>query len=378
MFTRFPDNIDSPRGGIESVAAALVPALARRSFLDIEVVTLERDRQELAIESHDGFRVHRLPGTHWPQLADVMIGPGHFRLQRYLRDLDVDVVHSHETYGLELSHLGVPQIMTVHGFDTRNIPAENGYWMHLRKFLWRRLERHGLARQHDIIAISPYVHRKIQSITDATIYDVENPVDERFYRLTRNIEQPPRVLFVGWLNPRKNPFGALRMFLDARRRGAEGTLVLAGTARDPEYEKRICGLIDAEEVSHCVELPGHLDRSALLDELSRASVLLLPSRQENAPMAIAEAMAAGVPVVASDRCGMPHMVAHGWSGFLIEPDAISDAGEMLYRLMTDRHLVTSMGHESARIAQRWRPDAIALRTAAIYRRLVALRRIGAA
>lgn len=374
VYTRYPEDEASPRGGVEAVAATLVPALVRRPMLSVEVITLERDRKKRRIDVHAGFRVHRLPGTHWPQVADVVMGPGRSRLRRYVQQLGVDVVHSHETYGLGLGDMGIPHVLTVHGFDTHNIPASQGRWMHVRSSLWRRVERHGLADQQDIISISPYVRRLIEPLTDATIYDVENPVADRFYTLLRRASDLPRVLCVGWLSERKNALGALAMFREACRLGAPGELRFAGVADDPAYAARLHQAIVAQS-PHRTTCLGQLDHTRLAEELSRASVLLLPSRQENAPMAVCEAMAAGVPVVASNLCGMPYLVADGESGYLVEPDDIRGGGERLAMLLRNPSMAAAMGGQGRRIAQRFRADAIALRTEAIYRRMVSLARV---
>ena len=117
---------------------------------------------------------------------------------------------------------------------------------------------------------------------------------------------------------------------------------------------------------------GHINRDQLERELSRANVFLLPSRQENAPMAIAEAMAAGVPVIASDRCGMPFMVQEGQTGFLIDPESNEQIAERLARLLDSESLSRQMAETGRRVAvERFHPHAVAEKTMAVYRTICA-------
>jgi glycosyltransferase involved in cell wall biosynthesis len=118
---------------------------------------------------------------------------------------------------------------------------------------------------------------------------------------------------------------------------------------------------------------GHVDHVRLRDQLAQASILLLPSRQENAPMAIAEAMAAGLPAVAANRCGMPYMVQEGQTGFLIDPESTEQIAERLARLVSSPDLGRQMGQAGRRIAlERFHPRAVAEKTRAVYRRLGSL------
>ena len=88
-------------------------------------------------------------------------------------------------------------------------------------------------------------------------------------------------------------------------------------------------------------------------------------------MAIEEAMAAGVPVVTSNRCGMPHMVADGASGFLVDPGDPDDIARRMGQLLTDDQLRRSMGRKSQEIAkERFHPAAVARRTLEVYQQAV--------
>lgn len=369
IFSRYPTDFSRPKGGVESVTVILVKALAHLDDLDIHVVTLERDRTKIGIEQDGDVTIHRLPGSYWPQILDIYVGPGRRRLVNYITDLKLDVLHIHETYGLGLGNFPIPHVFTVHGFDHANIIANSAKNAWIRSRLWRYVERRGLSRQRHIISITPYVRTMIEPLTEANIYDIDNPVNERFFKIKRKPEFG-RVLCVGWINERKNTLGSVEAFAHIAAHYPQSKLVIAGQARKPEYLNRIKQFIEKNAISDRVEILGHINHLWLEEELARASVFLLPSRQENAPMAIAEAMAAGIPIISSDRCGMPYMVQEGKTGFLINPESTEQIIDRLAKLLCLEQLCQQMGlagHEIAK--ERFHPRAVAEKTRNVYRKI---------
>jgi glycosyltransferase involved in cell wall biosynthesis len=88
-------------------------------------------------------------------------------------------------------------------------------------------------------------------------------------------------------------------------------------------------------------------------------------------MVIAEALAAGVPVVASDACGIPDMVDDGRTGFLIDPADPAMIADRLGRVLGDGELRAAMSERARHVAmERWHTDAVAAATVTLYRRLI--------
>ena len=95
------------------------------------------------------------------------------------------------------------------------------------------------------------------------------------------------------------------------------------------------------------------------------------SRQEVAPMCIAEAMAAGKPVVATNICGIPYMVDNGKTGFLFEPRDVQPLTEKIIALLQDDDLRHKMGKRAKEVAKkRWSADIIAKKTVNVYKEIL--------
>jgi glycosyltransferase involved in cell wall biosynthesis len=319
-----------------------------------------------------GVKIHRFGRSGWPQILDVHAGPTRRRILEKIAEIKPDLVHWHETYGLPAPCRDIPQLFTVHGFDSENVVAEEARFGAVRALAWKWAERRGFAKHRHLVSINPYVKAKIAPDAKGVIHEINNPLDERFFHIEHVEDVVPRVLCVGWISPRKNTLASVRSFAAAVSSGCEAKLVIAGTASDPAYLKQVKEAVDGLGIHKNVEFLGHIDHDRLSKELSRASVFLLPSLQENAPMAIAEAMAVGVPVVTSNRCGMPYMIDHGQSGFLVDPEKSADVAQRLTELLQNPWQRESFG-ACARTAARehFHPDLVVDKTLQAYHSILA-------
>jgi glycosyltransferase involved in cell wall biosynthesis len=117
---------------------------------------------------------------------------------------------------------------------------------------------------------------------------------------------------------------------------------------------------------------GFGDRPTIRRLLGQAGVLVLPSIEENCPMVILEAMAAGVPVVASRVGGIPDLIEDGVSGLLVEPADPASLTQAMRRLLADPAGAARIAAQAKRRAQeRFQPRTIAQRHLEIYREVLA-------
>ncbi|GAB3038006.1 glycosyltransferase family 4 protein [Natronobiforma cellulositropha] len=167
----------------------------------------------------------------------------------------------------------------------------------------------------------------------------------------RATDDPLRLLFVGALLPRKGVVTLLEGLLSLRRRlepaaGRPGPvhLTLVGDhRRDPAYARRVLDSIDAFGLEADVTVTGEVSSARLVSLLSRAHVLVAPSRYEGFGMVALEAMEHGVVPVVSAAGGARELVDDGENGLLVppaDPDAIS---ELLAWLARDRSRLARLG-----------------------------------
>jgi len=366
VVTAYPHDPAAPVGGVESVSVNLITGLARISDLDVHVVTTTSRCPRTEVCDDGPFTVHRLP--HCPRRTLTgAIGSGRRRVKRYLKRLAPAVVHSHDVYGLMVKGLAIPRVFTIHGFIHADTAVSGTPWSRLRWRMWQRLEIAGWADQQHIISISPYVRQRLAGLVNAVIHDIDNPVAESFFAVRRR-ERPGTIFSAAVITPRKNTLALIDAVEILIKRGVDVHLRLAGPIHNTPYLQRVAERVRDPKLAGRVKLLGTLTAQRVREELALASVFALVSLEENSPMGIEEAMAASVPVVTSNRCGMPHMVRDGESGFLVDPTRPVEIADRLEVLLDNDAQGRRMGASSRLFALgRFHPAVVAMRTVEVYR-----------
>ena len=112
---------------------------------------------------------------------------------------------------------------------------------------------------------------------------------------------------------------------------------------DPEQNPLYSAKCRALAPSLPVRFRGRFARDRLADVYSELDVLVVPSIwDENSPLVVSEAFAAGVPVVAADVTGLREVIAHGKDGLLVPPDDPAALAEVMARLVCDGRLLAAL------------------------------------
>jgi glycosyltransferase involved in cell wall biosynthesis len=287
-----------------------------------------------------------------------------------LRQLQPSVVHAHDTYGIMLKGWPGPRVFTIHGF----IHEDTRYGQHrmawARSLLWKWVETAAWREQPHIVSISPYVRERLRGIARGVIHDIENPISNACFAVQSNLD-PPVIFSAAVVSERKNTLSLLQAFGQLAKTNANVRLRLAGKATERAYGEAVNQWINTNTMTERVTMLGSVTAAQVRAELAGASVFALVSLEEGAPMGVAEAMAAGVPVVTSNRCGMPYMVRDGETGFLVDPLNSKNIANRLEILMSQPALRKQLGCQAHEFAlNRFHPSIVARRTLAVYREAI--------
>ena len=157
-------------------------------------------------------------------------------------------------------------------------------------------------------------------------------------------------MFLGGLKPRKN----LALLIDAwpgvLTGFPEAKLLVAGSgALLPQLRAQA----RRRGVDGSVIFTGYVPESDKVEYLALADVFVFPSALEGFGLAVAEAMACGIPVVASDRGSLPELVVDGETGLLCDADSPGAFVERVRRLLGDAGLRRKLGAAAAARVNRW-------------------------
>jgi glycosyltransferase involved in cell wall biosynthesis len=182
----------------------------------------------------------------------------------------------------------------------------------------------------------------------------------------------PLVLYLSRLDPKKGLDLLLPALEQLASQGLAFHLVLAGgNPQDPGYEKAVGDRIRASVLAPCTTLTGFVTGPAKAALLQSADLFVLPSYYENFGIAVAEAMAAGVPVVVSKGVYTWPDIAASGSGWVCELTVASVAAAIAEALSHPDQR-QRRGQQAQRYAgEHYAWDAIAQTTLAAYRRALA-------
>lgn len=311
-----------PFGGAERVVIAGLKALKAAGAAPRLVLLRETRAPEHA------NKISTALGDSVP--VDVVDIAGRFdlkplkRLKGLLSQHPADIIHAHGyKAAIYLSLIKTPPLVATHHGTTSHTALMR---------LYEKLERWALRRAAHTIAVSDVMHTHLiaKGCAAARTTTIENMLglDIPSHPITPPAANAPlKILFLGRLSIEKG----LDVLLEATRvepRLADPSqfhFVIAGDG--PERTA-----LEATAPSSFTFLGFVEDAAALLGD---AHAMVVPSRTEGMPMAVIEAAAAGLPIIASRVGGLPELVRDGQTGHLVPPDAPADLAAALMRVRED-------------------------------------------
>ncbi len=159
--------------------------------------------------------------------------------------------------------------------------------------------------------------------------------------------QKPNILFLGRLRQPKGVYDLLDALPPLLKIIPELSLILGG---DGEIEQ-VHVYAEKLGIKKAVNTLGWIDGKEKEQILAQASILVLPSYFEGLPICIIEAMAQGIPVVATNVGGISDIISDGYNGILVEPGNIEELAKALSRLLLDEELCKKMSLNAYKTAQ---------------------------
>ena len=233
-----------------------------------------------------------------------------------------------------------PVVLHVHG----GMFAD--FYHHQSSPLWRWLMRWTFRRSRFVVALSEQWRTAFLLLEPRSrVVVIPNPVDVPAWQSSL-CDVPPSVLFLGVLNEGKGVKDLILAWPDVVVQMPDARLVLGG-AGDTDL---VHEWIAHAGVASSIDLPGWVTGAQKEQLLRSAWLFVLPSHIEALPMSILEAMAAGVPVVASNVGGIPMAVIDGKTGFIIEPRDRKALSQRIIDVLKDNELRKSLGYQARQLA----------------------------
>lgn len=297
------------------------------------------------------------------------------RMSHRLRKNPPSLLHAHTprsalVAGLLAKRLGIPWIYHVHSPTARDSTRA---WIN-RVNDW--VEGWALRSASHIITVSQSLRREMlkRGYSRHRLTKVANGVatQESISTLDRMEEQEWRLGMVALIRPRKG----IEVLLEAMKRIQEinprVTLDIIGGFETEEYQREVHSITERLNIGSKVRWQGF--RQDVPSRMRELDALVLPSLfGEGMPMVVLEAMALGVPVVATKVEGTPEVVRHGVEGYLAEPQDAASLASAILKMVDDRlawHRLSANAWERQR--ELFSDRAMAEKVAKVYRRTLKL------
>jgi glycosyltransferase involved in cell wall biosynthesis len=285
--------------------------------------------------------------------------------RKFLRELRPDIVHGQGTErecAISAAFSGFPNVVTIHG-NMRLVATVTGARPFSFQWLAARLETLTIPRSDGVVCITHYTQDAVRDLARKT-WVVPNAVDPSFFEVRRAAETEPMILVLGYVTLRKNQNAFIRALDPLIERMPFKVVFLGYASQQCTYGAEFFDLIKTRP---WCEHAGFVDRNAVKKRLATAQLLVMPSLEENCPMAVLESMAAGVPVVAAKVGGVPDLVEETVNGIFCDPTDAKSMREAVARALENPQSAQAMAETAkCQALERFHPRVIAQRHVAIY------------
>jgi glycosyltransferase involved in cell wall biosynthesis len=343
---------------------------------EVHVFTISESNSEF-FQNYEGINVHSyrsITGYKSEKISlKILTDPSNY---------EFDIIHIHSGISIPLlagyllaKRMSKPLVITWHG-DSIRVPDQGRYCGPIAgpaATAYKYVIHHILQHADAIISVSSkYIERsqflkpygkKIKCIPNGINIEDFHPTDSK--ENTKKIiglEGKTVILFLGSLFPIKGPDILLRAIPAIIKKENNIRFVFAGGGDSQHYINMARDL----GISNYVRFPGYLNQNEKIAYLQASDIFVLPSRMECFPLVCLEAMASGLPVIASNVGGIPDAIKDNENGLLIPPDDYQTLSSSILMLLNGDQLRKNLGEKGSSTASRYSWAAIAEETVEVY------------
>lgn len=346
-------------GGAATASAQIAREMAARGAEVAVLTSLAGDLPRR--EKRNGYTVYRVPVMRrnadrcsLPEMG-AFIACSAIPALKLARQFRPDILHVF--FGMPTGPVGwlisralrVPYLLSLRGDD---VPGRQGGALALAHRVMSPLTRAVWSRAGALVVNGEGLRERATRVVPGRHIElVPNGVDLGAFspRQEREIAEGRKLLFVGRLHEQKglsHLLEAVAMLAPELRQRVSVEFVGSG----PD-EERLRGLVRGLGLAQQVSFAGWVAREDMAPRYREADLFAFPSYEEGMPNVVLEAMACGLPVVASDIPGVRGLVRDGENGLLVPPADAGAFSNALAGLLSDDAMLRRTGRESYRLAQ---------------------------
>ena len=233
-------------------------------------------------------------------------------------------------------------------FLQRRVRCQNLY-----RWLMRRTARFALQHADLLRAISDSTRKQLETWSPGkpiVQFPTWTDIDVFLKAGEGDGVREPVVLYAGVLTPLKGVHHLLHAFAKVAQEFPEVRLEIVGRDENPDYAKELRQEVFRLRLNGRVSFVGEVPQAELANQMHRSRVFVLPTYSEGLPRVVFEAMATGVPVIATAVSGIPEIIQNEITGFLVPPGDEEALAERLRWVLKHPQEAKAMGHRAREFA----------------------------
>jgi glycosyltransferase involved in cell wall biosynthesis len=373
----YPLDANCIRGGVESSVYGLANALAATHQVD--VFDVPRIGGKDAVESQQLLTIHRYANHGKYNIEATQ------RLDDILRDITAlhpDVIHIHGTGDISaviykaLQLQGFNVLLTVHGLlhvEKMNQLRKKFSLKHIYQYFHQsKTEFDLLSKTNHIIVDTEYVAKQIERLYKQrkikylpTMHVIPQGINSAYFSI-QSTPNENHILSVGAISERKGHLYLLKAFEQVAALMPSAKLTIAGSLADTNYYQQLQAFIANSPYKDAISLATNLPQEAIFDLYRSAILFALHSQEESQGIVFAEAMATGLPVVATNVGGVPYVVEHDRCGLLCNYSDSQTMAEMICRILSNKEQYDAFSTQALQAAKKYDWQEIAKQIETIY------------
>lgn len=375
-------------GGVASYCINLCHALAGK--VELHIFTTSRKPKgitpsEEGLSAFDNVKIHAISPA-----SDVFFSSFRYQLSLVrklpclVKQNKLDLVHSAGPLADQMLRIvgnSIPHVLTYHstlsgqrrGISSSKVrfkDLDSSEKMTLLSYpIIRLYESFSLARTKNIIAVSKAVRDDLVKHYSykGRITVIPNGIDVNTFRPDEKRSNRKRVIFSGRLIALKGPQLVIKAMPQVLQEHKDAIFVFAGAGSREPYKRMLQETgISEENFEFC-----YIDYWNMPQFYSSGDMLVLPSLLESFPMSVLEAMACGLPVVASNVGDVTELVKNGETGFLIAKGDYLTLAKKINQLLSDEALRERMGKNArSLVAENYSIEMMGKKTLEVYQEVL--------
>lgn len=372
-------------GGAGNASFYILREYAKNPELEVDFVTASIDESYHLETMGENVRIHRLPigknaaNIHYQTKGELMryTWKAFWFAQKLVRQNKYDLTHSFFSVPCGFISMllkwgfGVPYIISLRGSD---VPGYSERFVGIYRWITPTILKIWKGASFVVANSQGLKELALKSNTQKEIGVIYNGVDvEEFFLdpAKRNAEHFT-VICVSRVTPRKGIRFLIQAFKLLSGRYSQLRLIIVG---DGNEKKSLEDLVQGLDIKDRVEFAGAIAHEKVSPFYQRANVFALPSLNEGMSNVMLEALASGLPVVATDTGGTKELVTDGVNGLIVKMKDADDLAEKIERLILNPEMESSMSLASRELAEKLSWANVAKEYAELYRKTSNLRKL---